>query len=363
MLEGAKLPGVYERKRKHLMEKLLDLQDDTRRDQPPKFEDDRESLTSMDSPQKKSLTEETDEAKSSSEGASKSKVAGAASKFEVKPAPSKFKYRTLEELKELKRRRESGLPEETEPPKETTEEKNEETNKSESIKVEKTDNVSLPEEDDDNLYDDTVGFQPASQQQQQQQEEEQKHETEEADAKKARANSKTGTGLMKRLFNKKEKKGHISESVSSETLDEIENGNGSNKADATSCEEIAPEEEDEPEGFNLTSQLEKVTKGRFGKYHYTNYKAVLKDDQVTLTRPKDKEPTIISLVGAATVVRDPYQFELHTEDDKSFTFRTDSEDLTIKWVETLKAAIDACTPVEPIEEEPEEEEEEGIGIL
>ena len=343
------------------MERLLDLQDDTRRDQPPKFDEDTESLTSMGSPQKKSVTEDEEEPSTpGTDGPNKraSKVMSSVSKFEVKPAASKFKYRTLEELKELKRRRESGLPEESEPPAEKADEKVQDKAETESkevdVETKKVDSNSLQEESED-LYDDTVNLQVSAQQQ----EEEVKHEAE--GTKKERSNTK-GTRLMKRLFKKdKTNKGHVAESASMDNLsveDQESDAISATKVDAAVSEEVAaPEEEEGEEGFHLVSQLEKVTKGRFGKFHYQNYKAELAGDQVVLSRPKDKEPTVISLVGAATAVRDPYQFELHTE-DKSFTFRTDSEDLTVKWVETLKAAIDACTPVEPIEEETDEEEGE-----
>lgn len=358
MLEGAKLAPVYERKRRHLMEKLLDLQGDTRKEAPPKFDDsddddDEDEETSIESPSRRV------ERDSSSEGDGDkkkrtSKVFDARNRFE-KP-PQRFQYKTLEQIKlERLAKKEQNQAKETQEKKEDKEQKEEikkEEIKKEEIEkeeIEKKEVLEKPREDvkelEENEEIDGNG------------KDEPEPTTPDKKSKSSKSRSHSmGGGFMKKLFKGKER------SMSSDTTTSINDSISETSEDKIS-QNIEVEEEDEKEDEKeeeeeqkpFSTVLDRVTR-KLGRYSYQQVVMTLLGESVKVCKPRDKDKGLdISLIGAAAVDKDSYQFELHTA-QKSYTFRTDSEELCIKWVNALKEAIEVCNPVvEPIEEEIEEE--------
>lgn len=390
MLEGAKLAPVYERKRKHLMEQLLDLQGDTIREAPPKFDSDDEedddvpTAAAQPSPVKMRTKPEVENKRSTGGGS----LADRTSKFE-KPSSTaagknRFKYKTLEELK--KSRNSVTLEdkeEEKEPlpsPAAAEESKKEpETAKSDPISEEpSTPSKDLLNVDTKSSPVSTPSLTPSA-----------TPETK----RKNRASSLAG-GLMKKMKKLKHENKNRSSSMNDSTsmenieekqsngleLDEEDEGESApptpqatEKESQNTIEQqqqpeeepsamIEEEEEEEAKGDEetgdkpFTSTVEKVTK-RLGRYTYQKVEMTLLPEAVFYRKPNQSESksTEVSLIGAASAIRDSYQFELHTP-YKSLTFRTDTEDLCAKWVTALGEAIDACNPT-PIEEEPPPEED------
>lgn len=359
MLEGAKLAPVYERKRLQLMGRLDDLIGDTRREAPPRFEDDDDedetSLASVESPRHQQSAGEGSGSDSSKKMERRnSKLDDIKNKFEQPKSKGGYRYKTLDELKKESANKRKSFAESKEESKEnepasqpSKEETASQPSKEETAKVDKQISVKdeevvvveeLKEEDEAEIV---------------AEKEDDKEVKNDVNQKKSRTHT-LGSGL-KKVFKKKNKDRSVAPDPA-DTMDNISqiSDNALDNVSTIQEEEIPQEEE---EGFKLSSRLERVNK-RLGRYNYQEMTVTLDNDTVTLLRPKDKEGTVVSLIGAATAIRDSYQFELHSV-DKSYTFRTDSEDLCVKWVDMLKAAIDACTP-EPVQEEIEEEDiEEG----
>lgn len=328
------------------MNKLLDLEGDTRREAPPKLNSDSEDDDG----------EELPESPKKGEGDRRnSKVMDIKNKFPQQSTASKtggYKYKTLEELKREREMKKAGIPIEAEEKQE--EEINDIDSKAENdendatpthevadeVEEEKFEEIEDIEEKVEEVIEEVTVDQPQAKQ-----------------PKKSRSHT-LGSGLIGKFKLGKKSKGKGKErslTVADNDLDTISQTSEtvSINEQGTAEEVVVPEltEEEETEGFHLSSQLERVTK-RFGKYSYQKVTVTLSNDTVTIMKPKDKEGIHLSLVGAATAIRDSYQFELHTV-EKSYTFQTESEDLCIKWVDTLKLAIDAVTP-EPVQESIEE---------
>ena len=356
MLEGAKLAPVYERKRRHLMEKLLDLQGDTRKEAPPKFDDsddddDEDEETSIESPSRRV------ERDSSSEGDGDkkkrtSKVFDARSRFE-KP-PQRFQYKTLEQIK-LERLASKGQNQVKE-----TQEKREDKEQKEEIKKEeiKKEEIKKEEIKKEEIEKEEVLEKPREDVKELEEDEEMdgngKNEPEPTTpnikSKSTKSRNSMSGGFMKKLFKGKERS-MSSDTTSNDNISEISEDKISQSIDIEEDDEKEEEEEQKP----FSTVLDRVTR-KLGRYSYQSVVMTLLGESVKVCKPKDKDKGLdISLIGAAAVDKDSYQFELHTA-QKSYTFRTDSEELCIKWVNALKEAIEVCNPVvEPIEEEIEEE--------
>ena len=348
LLEGAKLAPVYEKKRIQLMNKLLDLQGDTRKEAPPKFDSDTDeedeenplSPKSEDSPKKQPADVEK----------RNSKILEMTKNFSQPSKPTTYRYKTLEELKRERELKKAGISIETE-----TETDSKEDSKESSVVAPDDTNDTKTEEEAAATAVEEVAVEEApvteTQETQETPYEETQADTKGKQHRKSRSHT-LGTGLIGKLGKKLKGKGkERSLTVGDvDTMDNISQAseneivpNATSEAITEQSEDV-PEltEEDEMEGFHLSSQLERVTR-RFGKYIYHKVNVTLSNDTVTIMKPKDKEGTHVSLVGAATAIRDSYSFELHTV-DKSYTFQTESEDLCVKWVDTLKLAIDTYTP-------------------
>ena len=383
MLEGAKLAPVYERKRHQLMGRLDDLIGDTRREAPPRFEEDDDedetSLASVESPRhQQNVGEGSGSESSKTLERRNSKLDDIKNRFEQPKSKGGYRYKTLDELKkESANKRRSTIEskeeesKENEPANQPSKEERasrplKEERASQAVKKERASQPSKEERASQPLKEERVDKQipviediPVVEELKEEDEadivaekEDDKEVKSDVNQKKSRTHT-LGSGL-KKVFKKKTKDRPIADTT--DTMDTVSqiSENAVDNVCAIQEEEVPQEEE---EGFKLSSRLERVNK-RLGRYNYQEMTVTLDNDTVTLLRPKDKEGTVVSLIGAATAIRDSYQFELHSV-EKSYTFRTDSEDLCIKWVDTLKAAIDACTP-EPVQEEIEEEDiEEG----
>ena len=370
MLEGAKLAPVYERKRKQLMDQLLDLQGDTRREAPPKLDSDDDEDEDVAAPQDSPVKRrETSGRKGSGEDRD-SKVSDRLSKFEKPSAGSggrNFKYKTLEELKKGNSVSLDGDKPEEEKEKEKAE--NSPATPTQSTAKDPANDPPSNSQLKDSL------------------------EVKDDNKSSSLSNTPTGTPDSKRkslfaggLFKKKIKhdskeRAHSLGGGSSADNVSIEEKPGSSlelnededlptstastdkpteqeqqptKEEVEEIEEEKEEESDKP----LTSLLERVTK-RLGRYSYQKVELTLLSESVKFRKPNQSvdKSTEVSLLGAASAIRDSYQFELHTP-DKSYTFRTDSEELCTKWVTALGEAIDYLNPIEELAEE---EEEEGQG--
>lgn len=376
MLEGAKLPAVYERKRKQLMDQLLDLQGDTIKEAPPKLGSDDEEDDDIPAPQQpvkmRNKTVENKRVASSS-------ISDRTSKFEKPGGGKNFKYKTLEELK--KARNSVSMEEKEEESKgdavsPTSPAAPEETATTKEQKdTTKTD--PIPEEPSKNFLEVDGKPSPTSSANST------PSGTPEA-KRKNRASSLAG-GLMKKMKKQlkhdvhKDRSSSLNETTSMENIGEKQQSNEGLELDeedegestpaapkvngvteeieqieeepAAMIEEEPEEEEDGGDKPAFTSLVEKVTK-RLGRYSYQKVEMTLLPEAVVYRKPGQNESknTEISLIGAASAIRDSYQFELHTP-YKSYTFRTETEELCAKWVSGLGEAIDACNP-SPIEEEP-----------
>ena len=363
MLEGAKLAPVYERKRKHLMEQLLDLQGDTRREAPPKFaesesEDDDDDLEepAAPSPVKRRVN------------SGETKVTDRFSKFE-KPSTAvgarSFKYKTLEELKKS---RNSVTIEDDKPTEEskttTAADKKEDDPPEEEVNSVNTDSLEVPDKKKKKgktTPKTTPSTTPTS--------------TPDV-TRKNRASSLAGNLFNKVKKNKKHEEKERSNSLvptpTTDTVTEVTGGGESIELDeedevvpvgvtntkAPSIPDKEPSIEEAEEGGEqpLVSSLERVTK-RLGRYVYQKVEMTLGKDSVKYRKPNQSESkaTEVSLMGAASAIRDSYQFELHTP-DKSYTFRAETEGACTQWVTALGEAIEVCNPVPLIEEESDPEE-------
>lgn len=350
MLEGAKLAPVYERKRVQLMARLLDLQGDTRKEAPPKFEDDSEDdddeeVEAPESPEKKASQGSATEAEKRERR--NSKLNDIKSRFD-QPARGNYKYKTLEELKKEREMKKLGIKTESQdeanepaPTLPSAEEvpANDDTSNTVAEEIEE-----FKEEDELEEPSNDIDAQ------------EQKVPEESVVDKKAR--SHTVASKFGKFFKGKSRDKDRSLSVpentgSTDNISQISAENTSIAPEEETTPSVGGAEEEKEDQKPFSSRLERVTR-RLGKYSYQKVTGTLNGDTFHFAKPnKDKDGTTLSLVGAATAVRDSYQFELHTV-DKSYTFRTDSEELCIKWVESLKGAIDGCTPVEELPEENDE---------
>ena len=386
MLEGAKLAPVYERKRKHLMEQLLDLQGDTRREAPVKFESDDDDDDEEDAALPPSPVKRREKQTSEDDKKRESKLSDRMSKFEKPSAASggrNFKYKTLEELKkrnsitsdtdkpdekeaslspsvatapEITPDSPSPIPEE--PPTQTKDTLEVSSKKQKKKSTPKTTPVSTPETTRKNRASSLAGGLLN------------KVKKIKHDSSKERASSLDASSVDNVGVEEGEKG-----TTDNIELDEGDEGNA--QANSTTSKPAAPEvkvveeekppeplpeekveeiqeEEEEEDGKPLVSNLERVTR-RLGRYSYQKIEMTLLSESVKFRKHNQSvdKSTEIPLVGAASAIRDSYQFELHTP-DKSYTFRTDSEELCTKWVTALGEAIDICNPA-PIEEEPEPE--------
>ncbi|XP_019849255.1 PREDICTED: uncharacterized protein LOC109580477 [Amphimedon queenslandica] len=369
MLEGAKLAPVYERKRVQLMSRLLDLQGDTRKEAPPKFEDDSdddddEEIEAPESPEKKASQGSTTEAEKKERR--NSKLSDIKSRFDQPSRAGNYKYKTLEELKKEREMKKLGIKTDSQdetnepaPASPSTEEVPDSTtaasangDTSNTVAEEIEEIEELKEEDEVDRPSNDIDAQ------------EQKVPEELVVDKKAR--SHTVASKFGKFFKGKSKDKDRSLSIpentgSTDNISQISAENTSIAPEEETTPSIGGAEEEKEDQKPFSSKLERVTR-RLGKYSYQKVMATLNGDTFHFAKPnKDKDGTTLSLVGAATAVRDSYQFELHTV-DKSYTFRTDSEELCIKWVESLKGAIDGCTPVEELPEENEEDSSGGVAV-
>ena len=339
------------------MARLLDLQGDTRKEAPPKFEDDSEDdddeeTEAPESPQKRGSQGSTTEEKRDRRN---SKLNDMKSRFDPPSSKGSYKYKTLEELKKEREMKKLGIKTESQdesnepaPASPSTEEvqnpttaasANDDTSNAVAEEIEE-----LKEEDEVDRPSNGIDAQ------------EQKVPEEVVVDKKARSHSKASKfgKFFKGKSRDKDRSLSIPENTgSTDNISQISAENTSIAPEEETTPSVGGAEEEKEDQKPFSSKLERVTR-RLGKYSYQKVTATLNGDTFHFAKPnKDKDGTTLSLVGAATAVRDSYQFELHTV-DKSYTFRTDSEELCIKWVESLKGAIDGCTPVEELTEENEE---------
>lgn len=312
MLEGAKLAPIYERKRKQVMQRLLELQGEGRKDvadvpslssvDDQSVEEELASVSTEESPARKrhsqiSSGEDEDGSKLVRRN---SKLLGLMSKFEQPDEnKSNFKYKTLEQLKNKQS--------------EPTEEEEEEVEEEEASPVpeEPADVEELAEEDEE---------QPTA-------------------AAEEKSRTKGRFGKFKKLFKSKDKDKPYAPV-------EIEQS-------GESQEELLKDKEGEEEEANevdsdirLTAQLDRVTK-RLGSTHHQRVYVTLRSTTLTVAKNvKGEDAREIALAGTSVSAKDSVHFEFHC-DKKGLVFRTDSEDTCQQWVEAIQTAITECSPEQP----------------
>lgn len=344
------------------MTKLLDLQGDTRKEAPPRFDDDSEdddedeageAPAGQGSPTKRGSQSSMEEKREKRN----SKLSDIKTRFDQPTSKGSYKYKTLEELKKEREMKKLGIKTESQDEEKEATPVAEEVPESPSSTPAHDAATTAPappvEEIEELKEEDEVEAGPSQ--------DEHKETTGGGGGTEQKKGRQKVASKFGKFFKGKGKDRSLSipdNPGSSDNISQLSAENGS----TTQIEEEPLSTEEPPrtgaEGDDqkpLTSMLERVTR-RLGKYNYQKVRATLNGDTFHFAKPnKDKDGTTLSLVGAATAVRDSYQFELHTV-DKSYTFRTDSEELCIKWVDSLKQAIEAFTP-EPVEELAEENEE------
>ena len=345
MLEGAKLPPVYERKRKQVMEKLLDLQGEGRREIPAALDVDGSDivepgeedhgpagkLEKTESPYKKRFSQTSSE-DGEEDGESparlirrNSKLANLMSKFEQQSEERGNRYKTLEQLKKAKQQ---------EPEKEQDE-----------LELEEEEEEEIVEEEEEAKEEESIPPVEANHVQEEDVEPTEALKVEEVAEGKSRSRALShGFGKIKKLFK------------SSKEKSPVPMADGESQHDATEVLPEQPEREVEEDveeksvdsDVKLFSQLDRVTK-RLGSTHHQRVYVTLRSTTVAIAKNiKGDDSKEIQLTGASASMKDSLHFELHGE-KKSYVFRADSEESCQQWVETLTAAIQECSPVEEIE--------------
>lgn len=326
MLEGAKLAPIYERKRKQVMEKLLDLQGEGRREAPPVTSSEQNSveeepgvISSLEeSPVKKrhsGISSEGDDEDGSRLVRRNSKLLGLMNKFEQSDESRSFKYKTLEELKKGKQadqQKKDGV---------EGEKKEEEVENPEPEEPEVEENtVEELEEEDEELEQPVI---------------------EDTVEEKSRSRAITqGFGKFKKLFkSSKDKDKPYAVVPEPQAADEQE------EKEAVEVEEPKEEGKD----IKLSTQLDRVTK-RLGSTYHQRVHVTLRTSILTIAKNiKGEDSKEIVLSGTSVTTKDAMHFELHCE-KKTFVFRADCEESCQQWVEALQGVIVECSP-EQVEEE------------
>ena len=314
MLEGAKLAPIYERKRKQVMQRLLELQGEGRKDldvpsmssvDDQSVEEELASISTEESPARKrhSLISSGEDDEGARIVRRNSKLLGLMSKFE-QPDDSKssFKYKTLEQLKN----KQSDQPEEDE-------EEEEASPVPEEPAVEE-----LAEEDDE---------QPAA-------------ATEEVVEEKSR--TKARFGKFKKLFKSSKDKDKpyapVEVEASSETQETAEQA-GQKEGEEEETKEVDSD-------IRLSSQLDRVTK-RLGTTQHQRVYVTLRSTTLTVAKSiKGEDSREIALAGTSVSTKDSVHFEFHC-DKKGLVFRTDCEETCQQWFVAMQTAITECSPEQP----------------
>jgi hypothetical protein len=371
MLEGAKLAPVYERKRVQLMNKLLDVQGDTRKEAPVKLDDDDDDEEDEEEETTGGAAGGASSPEKKSEKRNSKVFDTTKSRFDQPQTKTTYKYKTLEELKKEREMKKLGIPLKDETKMEESEKEESPPTKQKEVEnkqpvEEKQEPAAVNEiKEEEASIKDEPG--PATEEQPMKEIEDNadtsQQQTELDHQTKKRSHTLGISGFKKKLFGKRERSSTAGSSVDSEVHeDNVSQVSAEEVNQIPPAEEVEElTEEAENEGLHFSSKLERVTR-QLGKYRYHKMTLTLENDTVTMMKPKDKNGTRISLIGAATVASDTYQFQLHTA-DKSYTFQTDSEELTVKWVDTLMYAIDACTPAPPEENSTDAPEVPEINVL
>ena len=342
MLEGAKLSPVYDRKRRQLMDKLLDLQGDTRRGAPPSFEGDYEpSLPTSPDRMDESRMSVTSEGDGSESGERTlhhrtSKILDMRGKFEQPSAGRPTYYKTLEQLKkgspdhkDNATSADKSVPEEQQQAeKEASPEKEQE-----AVEDEKEESFEIPED----VPDIAEHSQGKSQ-------------------RKGKKDKKHRPAFKKLLAPKRDRVDSGASPVgSTENLDQSTKEGRENEDNSPPSEEQAAdelEEEEVDEDAPLVAILNRVSK-RLGRTSLQPVQVVLEGTSVKITKvtskDKDKETTEIDLATSATAQRDHLHFEIFTT-SKTYTFRAQSEEQCSLWTTRLMDVIKSCTPDQPEEE-------------
>lgn len=343
MLEGAKLSPVYDRKRRQLMDKLLDLQGDTRRGAPPKFDED-DVFSTPTSP------ERMDESRASiiSEGEGveigerslprrSSKILGMREKFEQPSSERPNYYKTLDQLKKT-----SPVHKDDGSSTEKSQQLKEEgtlDNEQEAVEEEKEESFEMPEDIPDAAETN----------------EDKRHRKEKKDKKHR------GAFFTKLLGPKKDRSDSVVSPVGSQdSLDQAGKENKEDGSHTPPSEETPTEEkptddsEQEPvddKDVPLVAVLDRVLK-RLGRTTRQQVQLVLQGTLVKMTKlsskEKDREAMEMDLTTSATAQRDNLHFEIFTT-SKSYTFRAQSEEQCSKWTARLMETIKSCTPDQPEE--------------
>ena len=300
------------------MQRLLELQGEGRKDvvaeldvpslssvDDQSVEEELASISTEESPARKrhSLISSGEDEEGSKIARRNSKLLGLLmSKFEQPDDnKTKFKYKTLEQLKNKQSE-----------PQEDEEEEVEEEVLEEPAEVEE-----LAEEDDEH---------PAA-------------TTEEVVEDKSR--SKGRFGKFKKLFKSKDKDKPYAPV-------EVEPSSEAQEEQAGEKEGEEPEEEvkEVDSDIRLSAQLDRVTK-RLGSTHHQRVYVTLRSTTLTVAKTiKGEDAREIALAGTSVSVKDSVHFEFHC-DKKGLVFRTDCEEACQQWVEAMQAAITECSPEQP----------------
>lgn len=338
MLEGAKLSPVYDRKRRQLMDKLLDLQGDTRRVAPPSFEGDNEpSLPTSPVRADESRTSIPSEGEGSETGERvishrSSKILDMRGKFEQTSSERPNYYKTLDQLKKgsPSHKDKDSVQEEQLPNKEESPSKEEEV-----VEDEKEESFEIPEDAPDAA--------------------ELNHDRSQRKEKK---DKKHRPAFFKKFLGPKRDRVDSGASPlgSTENLDSTAKEDKENECNSAPSEE-KPADEPEEETVDdkdapLVATMNRVSK-RLGRTSLQQVQLVLHGTSVKITKittkEKDKETIEIDLTTSATAPRDNLHFEICTT-SKTYTFRAESEEQCSLWTSRLMETIKSCTPDQPEEE-------------
>lgn len=305
-LEQFRIPPVVERRRKELLEKLVNLQGDTIREEPPRFEpidEEEEKAKKL----KRSDSKVGDRVKEIEETDTASKVSDRVKEIDT---PSKSKDGKSQKPQEQKAKGD----------KEVSEKKAKETAEGSPTSAEKAagegGNELSPEQT-------SVGGSC-----------ENLNKLEEKEKKKG-----LGFRFGRKGKDKKSEKRAVSPARPESQVDDETQKEAPSKEPPKQEQEEEKEASVEDEDVKLHLQLERRVAKRFGGHQWQKVDVTLKEFTLFIGNKEKVD------LGGCTVTTTDAGFDLCSHPEhKSFMFRTESNEAKDKCVSTLQTAIEECTP-------------------
>ena len=399
-LEQIKIPAVVDRRRKSLLDKLLELQGDTRRETPPKFEAEAEPegdsskkevepKPDAKAPLKASLKKEAKvEAKPDAKVPLRASLKKEA-KVEAKPDAKVPLRASLKKEAKVEAKPDAKVPLKKEAKVEAKPESGADAppvlkkSDSQSVfgRVKELEQLNAAAKDKEKVYEDFKRKVISPEQ------EGAKDESTDG-GKKAQEESPPSPAVVRREKKddllKPERPSSIAstESLEEDKEDGVKEKKGKSKGlkglfgkkkkmersrdpspapspaplQAQTSEEIdepKPAQEDKalPPDFKIQAQLEKRVK-RFGGHGWIKQTVTLKENTLIVMGEKNKEDKI-ELVGCTCAPNEAANmFDLHQPDHKQLTFRAETAEVRDQWVMALQEAIQECTPAVAEAQEP-----------